>query len=259
MLGAWVLGGGALAQGQTLHVFAAASLKESFQAIAKKFEASHPGVTVELTFAGSQQLAAQIGQGAPCDVFASADERNLAKADPIPGSVHTFAYNHLVMIGSQQNGAVKDLVAFANANRIVVAAAPVPVGGYTRKMIAAATPALGTGWADNLKSHIVSEEQDVRAVLTKVELGEADEGIVYATDAAEAGKKVFTTPIPAKFQPEISYPVGVEKDSDRVALAKEFMAYLLSHPAQQELAQRGFVTLAAEREAAKEKTLGHTP
>jgi molybdate transport system substrate-binding protein len=238
LVGLWLLV--ATAQAQRLHVFAAASLKESFGAIAKDFETLHPNVKVDITFAGSQQLAAQIGQGAPCDVFASADLRNLLKTSLVPGSQHVFAYNRLVMISSLQYGQIKSLETFALAPRIVVAASAVPVGAYTQRLIAAATPLLGKPWAATLTSHIVSQEQDVRAVLAKVELGEADEGIVYSTDAATAGKKICRQPIPSNLQPNIVYPVGVERQADEVGLAKQFVAFLLSPIGQKELQRRGF-------------------
>ena len=208
----------------TLEVYAAASLREAFTTIARSFEASHPGLRVRLTFAGSQTLAAQISNGAPADVFASASARNLAGLAYDPKTRRVFATNRLVVLGVPS---LKDL---AKARRIVLAAPSVPAGGYAQRALAAAARSYGAAWLAGVKARVASEENDVRAVLAKVRLGEADAGIVYASDAKGV-------PIPKAFQPRIEYPVVV---LTRSRWAREFVAALGSPAVRRALAARGF-------------------
>jgi molybdate transport system substrate-binding protein len=228
-------------QPQTLEVFAAASLHESFQAIGRSFELKHPGVAVHLNFAGSQQLAAQINQGAPCDLFASADERNLEKIAYDPSSRRVFALNHLVLV-TPRDGTIGSFRGLDSVRSIILAAPAVPVGGYSRACLQRAAGSYGTPWFKAVESHVVSEEQDVREVLAKVELGEADAGMVYATDAASASGRVRTIAVPAEFQPSIAYPVAIAKGAKQARLARQFVRSLLEAGGQEELVSRGFVS-----------------
>ena len=207
-----------------LEVYAAASLREAFTTVARSFEASHPGVKVRLTFAGSQTLAAQIAHGAPADVFASASAKNLKGLAYDPKTRRVFATNRLVVLGAPS---LRDL---SKARRIVLAARSVPAGGYAREALAKAARAYGAAWLKGVESRVVSEENDVRAVLTKIKLGEADAGIVYASDAKGVA-------IPKAFQPRIEYPAVVLTKSP---LAREFVAALVSPAGRRALAARGF-------------------
>ena len=181
-------------------VFAASSLTEAFEALEPTFEAAHPGVDVQLVLAGSQTLRVQIEQGATADVFASAAPVHsdaLARAglldDPRP-----FARNHLVVVVPADAPADFDaLDDLPRAERIVLGAPEVPVGIYAREMLTRAEAAYGPRFAERVRAHVVSEEPNVRLVLSKVELGEADAAIVYRTDAA-AAKNVRTIEVPAE-------------------------------------------------------------
>lgn len=216
-----------LAPVQTLEVYAAASLREAFTSIVRTFEASHPGVKVRMNFAGSQTLAAQIANGAPADVFASASEKNLKDLVYDPKTRRVFATNRLVVLG------VPSLRDLAKAKRIVLAARAVPAGSYARQALATASRKYGAAWLKTVESRVVSEENDVRAVLAKVRLGEADAGIVYASDARGVA-------LPAAFQPRIEYPAVALKDAREPRLAREFLALVLSPAGRRALAARGF-------------------
>lgn len=218
-----------------LEVFAAASLKEAFTTVARDFERAYPGTKVHLQFAGSQSLAAQISNGAPADVFASADPRNLDKIAYDPKTRRVFATNRLVVVSAGKTN-LQDL---PNLNRIVLAAAAVPAGGYARETLARARERFGNDWLLQTERKVVSEEPDVRAVLAKVTLGEADAGIVYASDAVGV-KGVVATPIPAELQPRIEYPAAVARGAHEPKLAKAFVDFLVSRAGKRALAARGF-------------------
>jgi molybdate transport system substrate-binding protein len=231
-----------LGRGESLDVFAAASLHEAFVAISKHFEASHPGVTVRLNFGGSQQLAAQVSQGAPCDVFASADERNLDKIAYDPSTRRVFALNHLVVVCPAGRSGIASFRALPNVKSLIIAAPQVPVGAYSRYALEQASKVYGVAWLRAIDGNTVSKEQDVRQVLAKVVLGEAAAGIVYVTDAISAGSRVRSVPIPARFQPRIVYPVAVNRNAANPELARAFIQSLLSSAGQEELRRRGFLS-----------------
>lgn len=223
-----------------MEVSAAASLHDAFQAIAARFEAHHPGTVVHLNFGGSQELAAQINQGAPCDLFASADQRNLAKIAYDPATRRVFALNRLVIVTPSDRTAVSGFRTLDAADSIVLAAAAVPAGGYARFALDRAATIFGRSWRATIDSKIVSEEQDVRQVLAKVVLGEAGAGVVYATDALSAGSKVRTIAIPERFQPAIEYPLAIPRSAANPALAREFVSELRGPVGRTELVRRGF-------------------
>jgi len=223
--------------GPVVEVYAAASLREAVTGLAKTFEASHPGVSVRLTIAGSQTLAAQIANGAPADVFASASAKNLQGLAYDPKSRKVFATNRLVVASY---GKRVDFKGLAAVERLVLAAPSVPAGSYARKALGAAAKKYGQPWLTRIEGHIVSEENDVRAVLAKVKLGEAEAGIVYASDALSAGKGLFATPLPKLFQPRIEYPAVVLDAAPSPRLAREFIALLLSAKGRQALLKQGF-------------------
>ncbi|MDN4645322.1 molybdate ABC transporter substrate-binding protein [Arthrobacter sp. PsM3] len=222
---------------KTVTVFAAASLKAPFTALAKQFEATHPGTTVTLSFAGSSDLATQISQGAPADVFASADAKNMAKvsdASLVEGSPRDFASNVLTIAVPPGNPAA--ITSFADLARpgvkTVVCAAQVPCGA------AAKTVEKETG--TTLKP--VSEESSVTDVLGKVISGEADAGLVYVTDVKTAGSKVKEIPFAESAKAVNTYPVAALRTGRNKDLAAAFIAAVTGPEGRQLLLDAGFGT-----------------
>ncbi len=233
----------------TLNVFAAASLTEAFGEIGTTFHAAHPGVTVSYNFGGSDTLATQIAQGAPADVFASANAAQMdvvVKGGGVDGaSVRTFAHNRLVVIYPAANPAgiatLQDLA--KKGVKIDLAASTVPAGKYALDFLtkAGADPAFGPSYKAEVLQNVVSYETDVRLVLTKVSLGEADAGIVYTTDAATKAGAVGTLAIPDALNSIAVYPIAPVKSSAHASLAAQFVAYVASAEGQGALAQHGFL------------------
>lgn len=221
--------------GGSLTVFAAASLKASFTELAKTFEARHPGTTVTLSFAGSADLAAQINQGAPADVFASADTRNMEKlkeAGLVDGEPQVFATNTLAIAVPPGNPA--GIRSFSDLSkqglRLVQCAQQVPCG--------AAAAAIEQKTGTELTP--VSEENSVTDVLGKVVSGEADAGLVYVTDVRSAAGKVEGVPFPEAARAVNSYPAAVLSGSPNGAEARAFLELLSTPEGQQVLAEAGF-------------------
>jgi molybdate transport system substrate-binding protein len=224
-------------------VFAAASLREAFTELGRLLETSHPEAHVVLSFAGSQTLRAQLEQGAPADVFASADERHmtaLAQQKRVLAP-RVFANNELVVVVAQGKvELVRDLGSLPNAERIVLGAPEVPVGAYTQSMLEKAQRALGGDFAARVEAHVVSREPDVRQVLAKVALGEADAGVVYQTDALAAAGKVAVVAIPLAFNVVVKYPVALTANAPAPELARAFLDLLASPEGSRVLKSKGF-------------------
>jgi molybdate transport system substrate-binding protein len=221
----------------TVTVFAAASLKATFAKIASEFEAANPGTTVTLNFAGSSDLVTQITQGAPADVFASADTKNMAKladAKLIDGTAGNFATNVLQIAVPQANPAsVSSFADLAKPGvKVVVCAPQVPCGSATGMVEKAA----GT----TLKP--VSEESSVTDVLGKVTSGEADAGLVYVTDVRTAGDKVKGIPFSESDQAVNTYPIATVGSSKNKELAKAFIAMVTGSEGKKVLNDAGFGT-----------------
>jgi molybdate transport system substrate-binding protein len=226
---------GTAGTGQKLTVFAAASLKVPFTELAREFEASHPGTTVVLSFAGSADLATQLSQGAPADVFASADLQNMAKvadAGVVEGDPRNFASNVLAIAVPPANPA--DIGSFADLARpgvkVVVCAAQVPCG--------AAAKSIEAGTGVTLKP--VSEESSVTDVLGKVTSGEADAGLVYVTDVRAAGGKVKGIAFPEAAAAVNQYPIAAVKNSKNTELAAAFISLVTGTGGRKVLADAGF-------------------
>ena len=223
----------------TVSVFAAASLKDAFTSIARSYEAEHPGIHVMLTFAGSQTLATQINQGAPADVFASASMKNLKEANPDPSSIRVFALNRLTIVERAGWNGVHSLKDLSSVPKLVLAADPVPAGHYAYELLSNAAKQYGPAWFRSVESHVVSREIDVRAVLAKVRLGEADAGIVYESDAvwpgAGDGVKI---PIRSTSSPSIRW--GCFRSHRTRTWAR--LEVSLSPLAQSELTKQGFIS-----------------
>ncbi len=233
-----------------LSVFAAASLTNVFKEIGKNFEAANAGSTVTFNFAGSQQLAQQIGQSAPADVFAAASKATMntvvKSGQVISGTQRTFARNRLVVIFPKDNPAgLKQLQDLAKPGlKLDLEAKAVPAGQYSLDVLSKASsdPAFGSDFQARVVKNVVSYEDNVRAVLTKVTLGEADAGIVYTTDInGDAASKVGKLDIPDKLNTIASYPIATIKDAKHADLAQKFVSYVLSAEGQMVLAKYGFI------------------
>jgi molybdate transport system substrate-binding protein len=223
---------GAASSGE-IKVFAAASLTAAFTRIGEQFTAANGGTKVTFNLAGSQALTTQIQQSAPADVFASADIPNMDKVKDLVGTPQNFASNQLQIVVEKGNPkGVQGLDDLANADLKVVLAAPeVPAGKY-------AAEALGKADA-TVKP--VSQEDNVKAVVTKVSLGEADAGIVYATDVTAGGDKVEGVAIPEELNVLATYPIATVKASQAQDQAQAFMDLVLSAEGQQVLKEYGFL------------------
>jgi molybdate transport system substrate-binding protein len=232
---------------RTLTVFAAASLTGSFGEITKSFEATNPGVTVNTNFAGSQALRTQIEQGASADVFASADHKNMDTmvtenliAD---GKYQDFATNRLVVILPSNNPAgIQTLQDLAKPGiKLDLADASVPVGNYARQALASMSQdgAFGGDFSNKALANVVSNETDVKQVVSKVDLGEVDAGIVYVTDA-QAAPDLKTVAIPDNFNVIAKYPIAVVAKAPNADLAAAFVAYVFSPDGQAVLQKWGF-------------------
>lgn len=233
-----------------LNVFAAASLTEAFSEIGRNFEATHEGVQIVFNFAGSQQLAQQITQGAPADVFASANIQQMnaviEAGEVEKGEERIFVRNRLVVIYPEDNPAqlvtLQDLA--APGLKLVLAAREVPVGSYSLDFLAKARedPAFGPAYQEGVLNNVVSYEENVRVVLNKVVLGEADAGIVYTSDASgEAAAQLGRLDIPDALNTIAIYPIAVTRLAAQHDLAQQFVAYVLSAESQAILAQYGFI------------------
>jgi len=225
-----------------LVVFAAASLRESFGQIAKAFEYGHPGVVVSLALAGSQELRTQIENGASADVFASADARHMEPlvAAKLAASAHVFARNEPVIVVPRGNPAgVSSLRELPRAKRIVLGIPAVPIGAYALRILDAASNRYGPDFRARVEARVVSREVNVRQVLAKVALGEADAAIVYRTDVATAAG-VEAIAIPPELNVVAKYPIAVLTSAGQPALARDFVDLVLSPGGQEILGRCGF-------------------
>ena len=217
-------------------VFAASSLKSVFGKLAGQFEKAHPGTKVNVSFAGSADLVTQITQGAPADVFASADEKNMDKAvgaGLVTGNPVTFATNTLTIVTGPGNP--KGIAALADLTKpgvaVVICAPQVPCGAAALKIQDATGVALKP----------VSEESAVADVLGKVVSGQADAGLVYVTDAKAAGEKVVAVPFPESADAVNSYPIAALKESKNPAVAQMFVDLVAGPEGKRALTEAGFV------------------
>src|SRR6266581_1523141 len=204
----------------TLNVFAAASLTESFTEIGTAYQQQHPNVTVKLNFNGSQILEQQIANGAPADVFAPADLANMQKASDagLVNSSQVFVKNRLVVIIPTSNpGKINSLKDLARKGiKIDLEAVTVPAGKYSRQALdnLSKSPDYGSGYGSAVLANVVSEETNVKAVVQKVQLGEADAGFVYRTDVTPAiANQVTVIDIPDPYNVIAQYPIAVVKNS----------------------------------------------
>jgi molybdate transport system substrate-binding protein len=219
-----------------LNVFAAASLTDSFNALGASFHSADPGVAVRFNFAGSPTLVTQIENGAQADVFASADTANM---DRIDGDGLTarkpvvFAHNQLeIVVAAGNPKGIASLADLAKPGVVYIAAGPtVPAGKYAAQILKTAGVTVTPR----------SLETDVKSVVGKIELGEADAGIVYTTDVKAAGSKVTGVAIPATDNVVATYPMAAIKSSSNLAAATAFLAFVTSSQGQAKLKEYGFL------------------
>lgn len=219
----------------SITVFAAASLTAAFNTIGADFQRTHPGTMIHFAYAGSSTLVAQVQQGAIGDVFASADQPNMQKlidAGLTAGSPSIFARNRLqIAVPAGNPKHINGLADLGRSGLVVVLCAPVvPCGRYALQALQKAKVTVKPA----------SQETDVKAVLTKVSLGEADAGIVYTTDVKAAGAQVQGVNIPDDFNVIADYPIVVLKDSQNMGLARAFIGYIHAD-GQRTLAHDGFL------------------
>jgi molybdate transport system substrate-binding protein len=232
-----------------LTVFAAASLKDAFTEAAESLGRRTPPMAVRYSFAGSQQLVLQLEQGASADVLASADQRWMQVARDaglIAGEPAIFARNRLVVITPASNpGRIDRLEDLGKRGlKLVLGAEAVPVGKYSREALNRLNraPGFGSSYSRRVLGSVVSEEENVKAVVSKVQLGEADGGIVYVSDVTPSVRKaVRTIDIPDPYNVVATYPIAVLKRSGQSAAAQQFIQFITSGEGEALLARHGFL------------------
>jgi len=231
-----------------LTVFAAASLTDAFNEIGEQFKQQNSGVVVEFNFAGSQQLRTQLEQGAVADVLASANTKEMNTAIQsdlvISGTQKTFVRNRLAVITPKDNpGGIKELKDLGKSGlKIVLAAVSVPVGSYALTSLDKMNADFGVTFSQTVIANVVSYEDNVKQVVAKVQLGEADAGIVYTSDVTpQVADKLIKLDIPDKYNVVATYPIAVLKSAPQADLAARFMDYVLSDPGQAVLQKWGFI------------------
>ena len=242
----------AMQEPQTVIIYAAASLTETFRELGKALERDHPGLTVRFNFAGSQQLATQLEQGAPADVFASADQRWMdytKEKGRVQGQSPVFGRNRLVLIVPGTNPAhIERLEDLSRSGiKVVIAAEAVPVGRYSREVLAklARAPGFPPRYDRQVLANVVSQEETVKNVVAKVQLGEADAGLVYRSDVTPpVSRQVRVFDIPDQFNVIASYPVAVLRSAQNPSAGRQFIELLLSADGQQLLRRHGLMPAA---------------
>ena len=223
--------------GGTLNVFAAASLVNAFGDLQKTFQQQHPGWKVTLNTAGSDQLAAQIEQKAPADVFAAASPKypEQLQGENLLGKTTNFATNSLLLVTPKSNPAHIETAADLEKDdaKVVVADPAVPLGAYTEEV-------LGNLGIDESKLDVVSKEQDAEAVLAKLTSGEADAGFVYVTDALSQKAKLHEIGFPASADATATYPIGIVSYSKHTKAAQQWIDLVESSQGQAVLTRFGF-------------------
>lgn len=242
-------------QPRTLEVYAAASLSDAFNDIGRMLEKRQPGLKVRFNFAGSQLLATQIEQGAVTDVFASADERWMGyvrERGLVPDGATVFAHNQLVVIVPRTNpGRIRRLQDLSRDGlKLVLGADAVPVGHYSRTLLQnlARETGFGGDFYTRVLHNVVSEEENVKSVVGKVQLGEADGGIVYRSDITPGvARFVHMLAVPDSANVLASYPMAIVRGSGEPQAARAFIDLVLSPEGQQVLARNGLIPVTAAK------------
>jgi len=233
----------ALLAAAQLTVFAASSLRDAFQDLGRVFEQQHPGSSLSFNFAGSQELRTQVEHGARADVLASADPRTLRTLVDAGLALEpqVFARNEPVIVVPAGNPAgIHSLADLPRARRLVVGAPEVPIGAYTVRILEAASRRYGPGFGAAVEARIASRELNVRQVLAKVALGEADAAIVYRTDVLASRGAAEIISIPPELNVVAEYPIAVLREAPRPGLARAFFELVLSPAGKAVLAGHGF-------------------
>lgn len=225
----------------SVRVFAASSLTEAMGALGAGFE-EVSGAEVVTSFAGSQILRLQIEEGAPADVFASADRRHMDAlvADRLVEPPVVLCRNELVVITPAGDRTVGTFADLSRAERVVVGDDAVPVGRYTQQLLARAGATLGAAWRREVEAHVVSRESNVRGVRARVEMGEADAAIVYRTDAV-GSSALRIVEIPEGLSAPAEYLIAPVARSPRGELARRFVDHATGPAGQRELERHGFL------------------
>jgi molybdate transport system substrate-binding protein len=230
---------------RALTVFAAASLTDAFTEIGESFEAANPGVTVTFNFAGSQALRTQIEEGAPADVFASANAKEmdtLVDGKYVDSAAPQIILNNklVVILPAENPAGIATLGDLATPGiKLVLAAEEVPVGNYARQSLELMNGRFGTDFQDSVLDNVVSNEDNVKQVVAKVQLGEADAGIVYKSDA-RAAAEVKSIQIPDELNIIAEYPIAPLSSLTNADLARAFVQFVLSDEGQVVLEKWGF-------------------
>jgi molybdate transport system substrate-binding protein len=218
-----------------LIVLAAASLTGVYQSLQEPYKVLHPSISPKFSFESSSTLVAQVQQGVQADVIATADEETMGQLESaglLEEPPQVFALNELAIIveaGNPRN--VQDLADLADPSlKVVLAAEEVPAGAYARQSLDAA----------GVEVQPVSLEEDVKAVVSKVSLGEADAGIVYVTDVKAAGSEVGSVPIPSEHNVVARYPIAVLRDAPNGNHGEDFVDLVLSEDGREALTEAGF-------------------
>jgi molybdate transport system substrate-binding protein len=232
-----------------LVVFAAASLRDAFTTLSEPWKAAHPGVEVSFNFAGTQELRTQLEQGAPVDVFASADQRHMAelvKAGRATAPV-LFARNEpVIVVAKEAAQTIHGLADLPGAARLVIGVPEVPIGRYTLQILDKAAGTLGADFRSKVESKVASRELNVRQVLNKVKLGEADAGFVYRSDAVST-PEVTVVAIPSELNVIAEYPIAVVSDAKHPKLAAAWVEHTRSEAGQRALQAAGFLPAEAPK------------
>jgi molybdate transport system substrate-binding protein len=227
-----------------LVVFEAASLKDAFGVLGARFGKDHPGAHLIFNPAGSQELRAQIEHGAAADLFASADERHMQAlvSEGLAVGPVLFACNQpVVVVRSGLGATINTFADLPRAERIVVGAPEVPIGAYTAQILKKVAAKYGAALTAQIEAKVVSRELNVRQVLAKIVLGEADAGVVYRSDAIAAKGKVVVVEIPPEINVTAAYPIATLKGAPNPALAQAFIDLVRSPTGAAVLREAGFV------------------
>ena len=236
-----------------LQVLAASSLTDAFSELAETLpkQPGFAGVRIIMSFGASSQLRVQLEQGAMADVFESADAPQMelaVRAGLMKGTPIVFAWNRLVAIVPRESrAAISALADLARPGvKVVSTARDVPIGAYTIQALSklAADPAYGTGFDQRVLANVVSEEPNVRQIVAKVQLGEADAGFVYASEVTpRVAADVRVLEIPERFQPQAEHLIGVARSARAPVLAQRFIDHLLTPAGQALLKRYGILTI----------------
>jgi molybdate transport system substrate-binding protein len=234
-------------QEKELVVFAATSLRDAFTNLAEGWNAAHPGAALTFNFAGTQELRTQLEQGATADVFASADQRlmdELVKAGRASAPLLIARNAPVIVVAKEAEEIIGALTDLPRASRLVIGAPEVPIGRYTLQVL----DKLGAGFRSQVESKVVSRELNVRQVLNKVKLGEADAGFVYRSDALSA-PELTVVAIPTELNVFAEYPIAVVVGTKHPKLAQAWVALVRSNEGQSALEHAGFVRSEARAES----------